>query len=617
MKLLRLTLLAVLGVAALLIAAPASAQGVPTEPLLCFQVFNDGDIQTSLTVVATTGDSADDYEVARDYVPATGTFQQVDVLTSVLNTTVPLDDHWVRSRNAQGASPWVSCESYERISLIDAVGPDDLLRPSANIALGLDGNGASPTATENGVDYRIFEGEDDDVIVTDASEAPELAPNGGKFGYRVRFRLAEADLEFLQDSGGGVSWNLMQRGLFGDPGGQWKMSIVGQTNTSRVRVECLSSHFPGTSDNLRATSSLDLSTVTITDGFTPWLTASCFMDDSGNAGGPGSGEDGLQVVVAGVGDDEVLGGDVGTVLPSGTATCGGGTALNTTLFPGGIGNVVTVGNKPACSSANDNEDAFVGHVDFAEVWVRTTIVPVPRCNGLSATVVLALGHTPTSGDDVIFGTPDADAIVAGAGNDTICGEGGDDIITGGPGIDTIFGGDGEDTISGQGDGDELHGEGGIDQINGGAGDDQIFGGDGDDDLRGQGGNDTLEGDAGVDQFFGGSGQDTITTGEGGNAGTTQIVQGQSGADTIFGSPQDDVLDGGFGQDEIHGGAGNDTLNGGRSGDTLFGDAGNDQLFGGPDRDFLSGGTGGNDTCDGGGGRNDSADTTCENTSAVP
>ena len=83
MKLLRLTLLAVLGVAALLIAAPASAQGVPTEPLLCFQVFNDGDIQTSLTVVATTGDSADDYEVARDYVPATGTFQQVDVLSLI------------------------------------------------------------------------------------------------------------------------------------------------------------------------------------------------------------------------------------------------------------------------------------------------------------------------------------------------------------------------------------------------------------------------------------------------------------------------------------------------------------------------------------------------------
>ena len=258
-----------------------------------------------------------------------------------------------------------------------------------------------------------------------------------------------------------------------------------------------------------------------------------------------------------------------------------------------------------------------GGVQSGQARVYRNSQAPATCNGLAVTVDIGAGDTPTPGADVILGTPGGDTIAAGNGNDTICGEGGPDTITGGSGNDTIFGGDGSDTISGQAGNDVLHGEAGGDRLNGGVGSDQIFGGTGNDDLRGQGGNDTLNGENGTDQFFGGSGQDTINTGNGGNAGTAQVVSGQSGADTIFGSPQNDVLDGGLGQDEIHGGAGNDILNGGRSGDDLFGDAGNDQLFGGPDRDTLSGGAGGNDTCDGGGANTDTADNTCETTTLVP
>ena len=242
--------------------------------------------------------------------------------------------------------------------------------------------------------------------------------------------------------------------------------------------------------------------------------------------------------------------------------------------------------------------------------------PPLLCNSLVVDIDIAAGDLPTAGDDVILGTPSADVINGLGGNDTICGEGGDDQLTGGPGDDTIFGGDGADLISGQGGADDLFGDDGIDRLNGGAGDDELFGGDGDDDLRGQGGDDELFGEAGVDQFFAGSGADEIHTGDGGNAGTAQIVQGQGGPDTIFGSPQDDVLDGSQGQDEIHGGAGNDILNGGRSSDTLYGDAGDDQLFGGPDRDTLDGGAG-TDDCNGGGHTNDTATATCETTILVP
>ena len=254
--------------------------------------------------------------------------------------------------------------------------------------------------------------------------------------------------------------------------------------------------------------------------------------------------------------------------------------------------------------------AFSGH---ARVY---RLPPPPMCNGLTVTVDLNLGQSPTAFDDVILGTPLPDTINGGAGNDTICGEGGPDTINGGSGNDTILGGNGTDQINGGAGADTLMGENGADQINGGAGADTILGGDGDDDLRGQGGDDTLMGENGTDQFFGGSGRDTIDTGVGGNAGTAQVIAGQSGADTIFGSPQADIIEGGPGQDEIHGGNGDDVLNGGRSGDTLFGDTGNDQLFGGPDRDTLNGGPG-TDSCNGGGATNDIAAPTCETTLLVP
>ena len=150
------------------------------------------------------------------------------------------------------------------------------------------------------------------------------------------------------------------------------------------------------------------------------------------------------------------------------------------------------------------------------------------CNGLFVTVEMDAGELPTTGDDVILGTLGNDSISASAGNDTVCAGDGNDTVLGGSGDDTIFGGDGRDTINGQGGKDTLFGERGVDTINGGAANDVIHGGSQDDDLRGQGGDDEIDGGLGVDQIFGGSGQDTITTGDGGNAGTTQIVQGQSG-----------------------------------------------------------------------------------------
>ena len=67
----------------------------------------------------------------------------------------------------------------------------------------------------------------------------------------------------------------------------------------------------------------------------------------------------------------------------------------------------------------------------------TTSTPTLTCNGLTATVNLALGQSPTSGPDVSLGTEGADTIRAHGGNDTICGLGGNGLINaGGNGTDS-------------------------------------------------------------------------------------------------------------------------------------------------------------------------------------
>ncbi|MFN3218723.1 MAG: RCC1 domain-containing protein [Acidimicrobiales bacterium] len=73
--------------------------------------------------------------------------------------------------------------------------------------------------------------------------------------------------------------------------------------------------------------------------------------------------------------------------------------------------------------------------------------PAPRrCRGRAATVDLALGQTPTRGDDVIVGSGGDDVINGLGGDDIICGGGGNDRLIGGPGRDTCRGGPGNDTV---------------------------------------------------------------------------------------------------------------------------------------------------------------------------
>lgn len=96
----------------------------------------------------------------------------------------------------------------------------------------------------------------------------------------------------------------------------------------------------------------------------------------------------------------------------------------------------------------------------------------------------------------------------------------------------------------------------------------------DDILEGGTGNDTLTGQQGRDIITGNAGNDVIS-GLGGN----DSLDGGDGADQISGGDGNDVILGQGGEDILYGGIGSDTLRGGTEDDRLFGDDGNDSLYG--------------------------------------
>jgi len=111
-------------------------------------------------------------------------------------------------------------------------------------------------------------------------------------------------------------------------------------------------------------------------------------------------------------------------------------------------------------------------------------------------------------------------------------------------------------------------------------------------------NDSLTGGSGDDLLFGFSGNDLLA-GEDGNddlfgGSGDDDLDGGLGKDNLYGGTGNDRLNGNLGDDKLHGGSGNDNLVGGYyefGNDYLYGDAGDDTLSGGFGNDMLSGGAG--------------------------
>jgi Ca2+-binding RTX toxin-like protein len=172
----------------------------------------------------------------------------------------------------------------------------------------------------------------------------------------------------------------------------------------------------------------------------------------------------------------------------------------------------------------------------------------------------------------VHGTPGADRVQSGIGDDSLWGRGGNDTIRGGAGVDSIVGGPGDDILYGEGQEDNVKGGAGNDAIHGGAGLDLLLGG------------------SGKDFIFHGSDETTSFAGTG-----DDFVLGGSGNahDQIAGNEGDDWLDGGGGADLVQGDNANGFQNDPNGGhDVLFGGAGNDDLDaeGGDDIMIASNGT---------------------------
>ena len=190
------------------------------------------------------------------------------------------------------------------------------------------------------------------------------------------------------------------------------------------------------------------------------------LDDDDIAAGLG-GNDSID---GGNGNDSLFGG-------TGNDTILGG--LGADLIHGGAGNDL-IGLTD--NSRNASPGTGAGDVLYGDGFNNFTLV--------GGSVV---GQDPTAptqrGDDVIYGTSEADAIYGDSGDGSNEG-----------GHDTIFAGSSADLVYGEGGNDSVSGEGGSDFLSGGDGKDTLSGGEGNDTLTGGAAADVIDGGTGDDRF---------------------------------------------------------------------------------------------------------------------
>lgn len=210
--------------------------------------------------------------------------------------------------------------------------------------------------------------------------------------------------------------------------------------------------------------------------------------------------------------------------------------------------------------------------------------------------LMARATTPTSGNDVFYGSYESESIAGSAGNDTLRGNYGDDTLDGGVGNDFLQGGNGNDTfIFARGYGQDVINDdlGGLNN----EGNDKVLMAadiaptdvtvtisDGGNDflLKINGTADQLTLDSSVTSGYSRVEQIVFSNGTTWtyNDLVTAASQGTSGNDTMFGSQESNYITGGAGNDSINARRGNDTIDGGTGNDTLYGAGDNDTyLFG--------------------------------------
>lgn len=222
-----------------------------------------------------------------------------------------------------------------------------------------------------------------------------------------------------------------------------------------------------------------------------------------------------------------------------------------------------------------------------KILMGSAVVVVPTLMAASAVAATIIG---TAGDDVLYGTPQADTIVGKAGNDEIWSGRGPDRVVGGRGSDTIHSGAGNDVVQAD-----------LVRYGYGRGDDIVYAGRGDDVVRAAGGtnlivlgygNDTVT-DTGErvarDLIYMGPGHDLAEL-----HGGRRVIHAGVGADEVYVGAVDGRIYGGRGDDVLHaeidtgGPPGDIALLGGRGADELWLEYGTpeDVINGGPGNDEI-------------------------------
>ena len=158
----------------------------------------------------------------------------------------------------------------------------------------------------------------------------------------------------------------------------------------------------------------------------------------------------------------------------------------------------------------------------------------------------------------IVGSKEKNTIVGGSKDDLLEGLNGEDVLKGGAGNDTLRGGPGQDNLSGGPDNDTL------------------IGGDGDD---------IISPGLGFNVVYGGNGTDTVMYGESG--GIEALLP-----DNVIYHPHDTVVDRVYEVENVFGTNDNDILQGDDEDNVLMGYNGDDELYTGKSgSDILNGGSG--------------------------
>lgn len=256
----------------------------------------------------------------------------------------------------------------------------------------------------------------------------------------------------------------------------------------------------------------------------------------GSAGGDAlSGRDGNDKLEGGAGDDLLEGGAGDDLLSGGPGADSlyGGTGFDSVVYwdsaEGVIVDMLFSGRNSGIAAGDQMQgiEALWGSFHADEISGDDG---ANRLYGhLGADTLVGRG-----GDDWLFGGEGDDVLVGGAGRDVLDGGNGFDLAsywdapgavlvdlagnfaTGAAGadqlrnIEAVVGGAGNDTISGQAAANLLNGAEGDDLLQGRGGDDTLLGGGGADSLHGGSGDDVLTGGLGADHFVFTEGRDRIT-----------------------------------------------------------------------------------------------------------